>query len=131
MIAHNVNRQQKNLKFFEFGTFYQQQNGKYLETNELAIFMTGQRTAESWRATSEPVSFHDLSSLIRKIFNRFDISDPNQKPSEEPIFSYGLAFVDQGKILADAGQIDRRFARLGGSQTAGLLRDGAVAFAGG
>ena len=112
VIAHNVNRQQKNLKFFEFGTTYRKQGDKYVETNELAVFLTGQRAAESWRAAGEPVSFHDLSSIIRKIFNRFDISDPSQKPSEKPIFNYGLTFVHQGEIVAELGQVAPPVARL-------------------
>ena len=114
VIAHNVNRQQKNLKFFEFGTTYQKQDDKYLETNELAIFVTGQRMAESWRADSEPVSFHDLSSTIRKIFNRFDISVPQQKPSEKSIFTYGLTFVHQEKVIAEAGLVAPSLGRLSG-----------------
>ena len=114
VVARNVNRQQKNLKFFEFGTTYRRQKGKYLETNELSIFMTGQRTEESWRAVSEPTSFHDLSSTIRKIFNRFDISAPHQKSSEESVFTYGLAFVHREKIIAEAGLVTPHIARLGG-----------------
>ncbi len=114
VIAHNVNRQQKNLKLFEFGTTYQKQGDKYLETNELAIFMTGQLTAESWMTSEVPVSFHHLSSTIRKIFNRFDIGDPSQKPTEESIFDYGLVFAHQGKILTEAGRITSRMAGLAG-----------------
>ena len=114
VIAHNVNRQQKNLKLFEFGTTYQKQDDKYLETNELAIFITGQQAAESWRRANEPVSFHDLSSIIRKIFNRFDISAPSQKPSENSIFDYGQVFVHQGKIIAEAGLVAPSKARLSG-----------------
>ena len=114
VIAHNVNRQQKNLKFFEFGTTYRKQGDKYLETNKLAIFMTGQLQSESWMATGVPISFHHLSSIIRKIFNRFDINDPSQNPTEESIFSYGLQFICQGNLLANAGHVDRRMASLAG-----------------
>ena len=114
VVAHNVNRQQKNLKLFEFGTTYRKQGDKYLETNELAIFMTGQLRAESWMTSEVPVSFHHLSSTIRKIFNRFDISDPSQKPTEEAVFDYGLTFAYQGKILAEAGRITSRMAGLAG-----------------
>ena len=114
VIAYNANRQQKNLKLFEFGTTYQKQGDKYLETNELAIFMTGQQTADSWKAPSESVSFHDLSSTIRKIFNRFDISAPHQNLVEETIFNYGLAFEHQGKILASVGLVDSQMTRLTG-----------------
>ena len=114
VIAHNVNRQQKNLKLFEFGTTYQKQGDKYLETNELAVFMTGQLMAESWMASDAAVSFHHLSSTIRKFFNRFDVTASSQKPTEESIFDYGLAWAHQGKILASIGRVTSQIAGLVG-----------------
>ena len=116
VIAHNVNRQQKNLKLFEFGTTYQKSEDKYVETNELAIFMTGQAQSESWMNPEEPVSFHHLSSLIRKIFNRFDIDAPNQNRAELPGFDYGLQYVFQDKILAYVGLVSGSIAGLVGVQ---------------
>ncbi len=116
VIAHNVNRQQKNLKLFEFGTTYQKREDKYVETNELAIFMTGQAQSESWMNPEGPVSFHHLSSLIRKIFNRFDIDAPGQNRAELPGFDYGLQYVFQNKILADVGLVSDSVASLAGVQ---------------
>jgi phenylalanyl-tRNA synthetase beta chain len=116
VIVHNVNRQQKSLKLFEFGTTYQKQEDKYLETNALAIFMTGHAQSESWMNPEEPVSFHHLSSLIRKIFNRFDIGAPSQNRVEAPGFDYGLQYVFQDKILADVGRVSGSVTRLVGLQ---------------
>ncbi|MGB3850005.1 MAG: phenylalanine--tRNA ligase subunit beta [Tunicatimonas sp.] len=116
VIAHNVNRQQKNLKLFEFGTTYEKLQGKYVETNGLAIFMTGQAQAESWMTSGDPVSFHHLSSLIRNIFNRFGIDDPNQNEAELLGFDYGLQYLYQGQILADIGLVNSSFASLAGVQ---------------
>lgn len=116
VIAHNANRQQKNVKLFEFGTTYQKREDKYVETNELAIFMTGQTQSESWMTTEDPVSFHHLSSLIRKIFNRFDIDDPGQNMAELPNFDYGLHYIFQDKVLADIGLVSETLASLAGVQ---------------
>ena len=116
VIAHNVNRQQKNLKLFEFGTTYQKQRDKYVETNELAVFMTGRAQPESWMTTKDSVSFHHLSSLIRKIFNRFDIDAPSQNLTELPFFSYGLQYVFQGEVLANVGLVSNAAASLVGVQ---------------
>ncbi len=110
VIAHNINRQQKNLKFFEFGTTYRHQNGKYLEAKELVIFMTGSVQAESWMAPTEPVSFHHLSSHIQIIFNRFGITGMVQEPLNDPFFSYGLQLVYQDKVVAKLGKVDSKTA---------------------
>ncbi|MEM6843016.1 MAG: phenylalanine--tRNA ligase subunit beta [Bacteroidota bacterium] len=114
VIAHNNNRQQKNLKFFEFGTTYSQVNGKYLEAKELVLFMTGDTPAESWVSPSGPVSFHDLASHIRGIFNRFDVVDLIQQPLDNPFFSYGLQLIYEDHILAKIGEIAPKTANAAG-----------------
>ncbi len=116
VIAHNVNRQQKNLKLFEFGTIYQKQEDKYVETSELAIFMTGRVHSESWMTTGEPVSFHHLSSLIRKIFNRFDIDVPGQNMANISALNYGLQYISQNEVLANVGLLSDSIADLAGVQ---------------
>lgn len=114
VIAHNINHRQRNLKFFEFGATYGMTDGKYLERKELAVFMTGMVNAESWMASSEAVSFHHLSSIILKIFNRFGISDPEQKLLDDRAFSYGLQYREGKELLARAGKIDKQTAALAG-----------------
>ena len=109
VIAHNVNRQQKNLKFFEFGTVYSKIKDKYLEAKELVVFMTGDLQDESWIVQSEPVSFHHLSSIIRKIFNRFDVTDFVQTPVDDPIFSYGLQLSFQSETVAKLGKVNAKW----------------------
>ncbi len=110
VIAHNNNRQQKNLKFFEFGTTYAQADDKYLEAKELVLFMTGNVQAESWASSSEPVSFHDLASHIRGIFNRFGMTDIVQKPLDDPLFSYGLQLTYKNNLLAKLGKVATKVA---------------------
>ncbi|HNC14164.1 MAG TPA: phenylalanine--tRNA ligase subunit beta, partial [Cyclobacteriaceae bacterium] len=39
--AHNINRRQKDLKLFEFGKIYFKTNGKYIEEERLAMYITG------------------------------------------------------------------------------------------
>lgn len=114
VIVHNINYRQKNLKFFEFGSTYGVLKDKYLEEKELAIFMTGQVQEENWMSPSAEISFHHLSSIIRKIFNRFGINDPEQKLLDEPAFRYGLQYSDGHELLAKAGQVDQQAAALAG-----------------
>ena len=114
VVAHNINRRQQNLKFFEFGTTYTRADGKYLETNELAFFLTGQVTDDSWIGENTHVSFHHLSSLIQNIFNRFGINEPRQDLTSDSIFRYGSQYSHQGKILAQIGEVGRKMTALAG-----------------
>ncbi|MDR6194030.1 phenylalanine--tRNA ligase subunit beta [Siphonobacter sp. SORGH_AS_0500] len=69
-LAHNVNRRQRDLKFFEFGKTYHKVEGEYTETRHLALYITGNVVSESWQQKSRPVSFHDLVSAVTRIFKK-------------------------------------------------------------
>lgn len=110
VMAHNINHRQRNLKFFEFGTTYRKDGSKYLEEKELAVFITGQTHEDNWMEPARPISFHHLSSIIRKIFNRFGINGLEQKQLDEAPFSYGLTFEDGAELVAKAGKVDKQIA---------------------
>jgi len=118
VIAHNVSHRQKDLKFYEFGSVYQSGPAGYQEYKELVLFTTGMQRVESWRGNSQKTSFHDLSSIIWKIFNRFDITDPEQKPAKDPSLSYGLDYFYEGTLVARAGLVDTKHAAMAGVKQA-------------
>ena len=113
-IAYNINRKQKNLKFFEFGTTYAASDSKYLEAKELAVFITGNYTAESWMLPAQPTSFHHLSSTINKIFNRFGIDKYESAAAQNNFFSYGLSCSILGKQIAIFGKVREKITALAG-----------------
>jgi phenylalanyl-tRNA synthetase beta chain len=67
-IAHNLNRKNNNLRFFEFGkTYAVNEAGKYLEDNHLAIYITGNKTDDNWKSKGEKVDFYFIKSVFEKI----------------------------------------------------------------
>ncbi len=112
VLAYNINRKKNNLKLFEFGTTYDQEEGKYLEEKHLAIFMTGNFTSESWMRFSESNSFYNLSSTIRKIFNRFGIDTIDGATVQNEIFSYALQCRLGDDYLATLGKLNKKIAAL-------------------
>ena len=49
-IAYNLNRQNNAISFFEIGKVYGKSNaGKYYETEQLAIYLSGKQQADGWR----------------------------------------------------------------------------------
>jgi len=71
-VAHNQNRQHPNLKLYEFGKTYQkfkQEDGshKYVETQKLNIWLTGQKETENWAANKNKVSFYSLKGITETI----------------------------------------------------------------
>jgi phenylalanyl-tRNA synthetase beta chain len=107
VISHNINRKQFNLKLFEFGTTYKKRNDKtYEEKDRLAIWMTGQNHKESWISKNKSVEFHDLSSAIIKLIQKFTAADYKSNFLEEDIFRYGLSIQVGGKNIARLGLLN-------------------------
>jgi phenylalanyl-tRNA synthetase beta chain len=107
VILHNINRKQFNLKLFEFGTTYKKRNDKtYKEKDRLAIWMTGQNHKESWISKNKSVEFHDLSSAIIKLIQKFTAADYKSNFLEEDIFRYGLSIQVGGKNIARLGLLN-------------------------
>ncbi|NUM51209.1 MAG: phenylalanine--tRNA ligase subunit beta [Flavobacteriales bacterium] len=69
-IAYNMNRRNTNLKFFELGKVYTQNENKYEESEKLALFITGERFKESW---NNPPMHSDIFELKGTVANLFTI----------------------------------------------------------
>jgi phenylalanyl-tRNA synthetase beta chain len=93
-LAHNVNRRQRDLKFFEFGKTYHRLAGQYLERPHLALYLTGNAAGETWQQKSRPVTFHDLASAVHRIFRKLNIqSFETQDVEPGGAFAYGLTYL--------------------------------------
>jgi len=111
VISHNINRKQFNLKLFEFGTVYKKNTNKgYHENGHLAIWMTGQNHKESWISKNKSLEFHDLSSVIIKLIQKFTVADYRSIFIEEDIFKYGLSIQIGGQNIAKLGLLDKSVA---------------------
>jgi phenylalanyl-tRNA synthetase beta chain len=114
-ISHNVNRQNSNLKFYEFGNCYQyiaenKQDSDalkaYNETFHLALWLTGNRTEQSWLRKAETVTVYDLKAYVQNILIRLGIKPENLNVEEfsDELFLQGLKFsTKSGKIIATLG----------------------------
>ncbi|MDO1446970.1 phenylalanine--tRNA ligase subunit beta [Rhodocytophaga aerolata] len=103
VMAYNSNRRQKELKLFEFGTTYYKTEGKYVEKNRLALFLAGDKQAESWQQKSKSVNFHDLLSTVQKLLQRMHVKNIESKDTELAIFSYGLCYKINNREVANIG----------------------------
>jgi len=114
-IAHNVNRKNGNLRFFEFGNVYffspDRQNDDdpmqaYSEQYHMALWITGKRVEGSWAHQNEDSSFYELSAHVENILRRIGV-EPGmlvRKKSENPVFSSAIAIENRGgKLLAEMG----------------------------
>ncbi len=113
VLAHNINRRQKDLKVFEFGKTYHLKEGKYLEKKHLALFLTGQRQMESWQQASEKIAFHDLAGSLTQIFSRMGfLKVENMTIEQSGIFQYGLTLTMNKREIGSIGLVKEKLGKL-------------------
>jgi phenylalanyl-tRNA synthetase beta chain len=103
--AYNINRKQKDLKFFEFGKIYFKANGKYIEEERLALYVTGNVETENWQHKTQPVTYHDLAQHVTHIVQKSGVTTVSQEIVTNPLFEYSLQLSAGNKIIATLGKV--------------------------
>ena len=97
-IAYNQNRQEQDLKLFEFGKVYFAREERHDEYRHLGIFLTGKKQAEQWYLKPQDVSFYSITGAVNAVLSRLGIFK-NQKsaPTKNDLFAEGIS-ISIGKI---------------------------------
>jgi phenylalanyl-tRNA synthetase beta chain len=111
-LAYNINRRQKDLKFFEFGKSYHKVTGKYIERNRLAVFLTGDKTHESWLSHADNTGFFDIKSTIIRLLSRLGIEGYILEKAEDKFFGNSVIFKKNEKIIASFGSVKEEILKL-------------------
>lgn len=119
-IAHNANRKNADLKFFEYGNCYyfhsEKKNpekvlGAYSEDYHLGIWITGMKVSGSWAHTDEKTSFYELKAYVENIIARLGLNSRSLllENSDNDIFAEGLNILTQnGKKMVEMGIVTRK-----------------------
>jgi phenylalanyl-tRNA synthetase beta chain len=95
-LVYNQNRQQHDLKLYEFGKIYQQKsNGQHVEEEFLAIFVMGRKQNENWHTTKDKADFYSLKEAIENILKKLGIKANElniQQLEASPVFNMGLSY---------------------------------------
>ena len=106
-VSYNINRKNSSLKFYEFGKTYHKYNEKYQEDKHLTLFVTGNRTNESWNTTSKVSDFFYLKGIITNVLGRLGIDTLKTSPTKQDVFSEGIT-LSLGKMkLVEFGVVKR------------------------
>ncbi|MCP4440613.1 MAG: phenylalanine--tRNA ligase subunit beta [Aureispira sp.] len=94
-ILHNQNRQQTDIKLYEFGKTYLKTDEDYKEEQFLTLFITGQRYGESWLNTSKQASdYYTLKAYIEQVLTRIGLDSGKMQRTvvEDAPFAYALKY---------------------------------------
>ncbi len=101
VVAHNLNRKNQNLLFFEFGKVYQTTGDNYLEKKELSLFATGSAGTGSWAARPIPADHYFLKSVCQNILQACGIAN-----SEQVVQNNKLHLQYQDQLLCTISMVE-------------------------
>ena len=104
-LAFNINRQQSDLKLFEFGKTYHNVEGRNDEFNHLSVLITGNKTEKRWNSNETEVSYFYLKGLITAIFDRLGIKKLKSSPLLNDIFSEGQQLIVGKHSIVEFGSL--------------------------
>lgn len=106
VIRHNLNRRQRDLKLYEFGKTYRQTAaGQYVEQNKLAVYLTGNTTAETWQHPAAKATFHDLAGAVQQVLAALGFGGAASQPVQHPYLAGGLTMLVQAQPVAHLGAV--------------------------
>ncbi len=116
-ISYNINRNNKDLKFFEWGKIYQKMETQYIESPQLALALTGDYWSENWQVQSENSTFFQLKGALYAIFNTLGIAI-KEKDYQQENCSEALQFLCNKKAVGYLGKVNNKLLKkLGIKQT--------------
>jgi phenylalanyl-tRNA synthetase beta chain len=105
-IRHNQNRQNPDLRLYEFGKTYLAPLGADSETGRLSLFLTGAHSPESWQPTAKDhADFYTLKAYVQNLLTRFGISGFQETAVQETPFRYALRYHRGPRELVTFGQV--------------------------
>jgi phenylalanyl-tRNA synthetase beta chain len=126
-IARNANRRNNDLKFYEYGSCYHYNNElsnervnelaktdpliRYSEEPHIGLWLTGNKTAQSWVRKEEKTSFYQLRAYVDAILTRLgvDITKLTIERLNNELFTDGLVLkAANGKALGYIGIVARK-----------------------
>lgn len=103
-ISYNTNRQNADLKLYEFGKTYHKYESGFEEKQVLAVFLTGKHNAENWDSSSDEVSLFNAKQRAENILIRLGIFKNYQvTETKNSCLEQGISYSVNKKKVADIG----------------------------
>ncbi|WP_394759172.1 phenylalanine--tRNA ligase subunit beta [Flavobacterium sp.] len=106
-ISFNINRRNNDLRLFEFGKTYHKLLSGNQENNHLTLFMTGDKTSESWTNPQKPSDFFLFKGYVLAILERLGLSKIIASPLNTDVFAEGMVYEMGNSTLVEFGTVKK------------------------
>ena len=109
-VQHNQNRQNPDLKLFEFGKTYHKFETGYSENRRLIIAVTGLKQKENWNSSKEAQSFYSIKSVAGAILQRLGMDGLlKSKGLKNSLLQDGLQLQVLKNKVGEIGWVSSKF----------------------
>ena len=118
-VIWNINRQNTDLKFYEFGhCYFYNRTGQaypktdnYFEKASLDLVITGNTNRQSWNCKTNPTDFFNIKSSVEMVLTRLGINPESLATgeSDKKYFVESLTYLSDNKIVAESGRISKSY----------------------
>ena len=105
---YNINRQNNNLKLFEFGSIYHdQKSNSFSEIKKIGMLLCGDLYENRWNINQIKNNFFVLKGYVDMIFNNLEISNFKISKNKSNIFSESLNYEINNAIICSFGEVNK------------------------
>lgn len=106
-ISFNSNRNQKEIKFYEFGkTYFKNSAGTYIENKKLSVALFGNFQENNWIIPQNTSTFFHLKGIVSQLFTGFNISIDEKPLESSSLYKDGIELFVNGSSLGKLGSIN-------------------------
>ncbi|MBS1772239.1 MAG: phenylalanine--tRNA ligase subunit beta [Bacteroidetes bacterium] len=101
VIAYNCNRKNTDLSLYEYGKVYSQAEGKYIEQNQLALYITGNVNSTNWNQQAVKTDIYYLKGIVQHLLAHSGIT--------KAVLSYDEANITwkfKNEVICSASKVD-------------------------
>ncbi|MCB9293069.1 MAG: phenylalanine--tRNA ligase subunit beta [Lewinellaceae bacterium] len=111
-VVHNQNRQQTDLKLFEFGRTYRHGGNGIDERQHLSLFLSGARYPESWLDNRKgDADYYSLKAIVSNVLARFGLAAYQETAIQDETFAYGMQYHRGQQVLVQFGKVSPRLCK--------------------
>jgi len=118
-VIWNINRQNLDLKLYEFGHcyFYHKSDQPYpnvtnfTEKTSLDLFISGNTGRQSWNSRTNTSDFFNIKSSVEMILSRLGVKPESLTTGEtdKKYFAESTTYIFNNKLVAEAGRISKSY----------------------
>lgn len=108
-VARNLNHKNNNLKIFEFGKgYFTSGAGRYHESEQLCLVVSGQANEESWKQKSNAADFYYIKGAVNAVLKLLGVNPDLIEVLASPKLDDHIIYKVKEQVVVSAGEVKKK-----------------------